>query len=176
MSRDPFSILGLTPGRYEPGEIDRRFRERRRRLLATLADPARYTESRRQLDELHRAYNTLRASRRQSEYLHSPAAPETDDQRVEYLRRLIAASLEGGLLRCSRRLELLEEGRRLGFSDFHTHLLIAQVQFGGEILARPERCDLPHEPGPARRAAARLATAGVLAVAIFFALLRWLGI
>lgn len=175
MSRDYFSILGLTPGRYEPGEIARRFHARRKRLLAELDDPAKHRESRRRLDELHRAYHALRDPRLQSKHLHAAREPEARDDRVEYLRRLIESSLEGGLLRYSRRVDILAEGRRLGFSDFHTQLLIAQVQFGGEIVARPDEHGVRAPADTGARVGARFAAAGLLALAIFLAMIRWLG-
>ena len=175
MSREYFSILGLTPGRYEPKELARRFEARRRRLLVELADPARYVESRRGLDELHQAYNALCDPRRQAEHLRAARDENTDDGRVARLRRLIEASLEGGLLRYSRRLEILAEGRRLGFSEFHTQLLIAQIQFGGELVVPPTRCGIPASAETSSRVGARFAAAGVLALAIFLAMIRWLG-
>lgn len=174
MSHDYFSILGLTPGCYAPGEIARRFNARRRRLLTALDDPAQHVESRRRLDELHRAYNALRDPRRQAE--HRRAARAGDDQdRVARLRRLIELSLEGGLLRYSRRAEILDEGRRLGFSEFHAQLLIAQVQFGDGIIAPPYRRDVYRSAESASQVGARFAAAGVLALAIFLAMVRWLG-
>ena len=175
MSRNCFSILGLTPGRYEPGEISRHFYARRRRLLADLDDPAQHVESRRQLDELYRAYNALRDPRLQAQHLRETRAEEDRDDRVARLRRLIESSLEGGLLRYSRRTEILAEGCRLGFSDFHTHLLIAQVQFGDEIVARPQVRGLSPSPETAARVGARFAAVGILALAIFLAMIRWLG-
>jgi hypothetical protein len=174
MSREYFSILGLSPGRYEPNKITRHFQARRRQLLVELDDPDRHAESRRQLNELYRAYTALRDPRRQAEYLRAAREEDDDDDRVARLRRLIEASLEGGLLRYSRRLEILEEGRRLGFSDFHTHLLIAQVQFGGDLVALPiARGVAPSDEIPSR-VGARFAAVGVLALAIFLAMVRWL--
>jgi hypothetical protein len=175
MSRDYFAILGLTPGRYEPKQLARSFEARRRRLLAELADPARYVESRRGLDELHQAYNALRDPRRQAEHLRLVRDGDRADDRVARLRRLIETSLEGGLLRYSRRLEILAEGRRLGFSEFHTQLLIAQVQFGGELVVPPARCGVAASSETSSRVGARFAAAGVLALAIFLAMIRWLG-
>lgn len=174
MSHGFFSTLGLKPGRYSPAEIARRFNARRRRLVAALDEPARRAEALHQLNDLHRAYNALRTPRRQAEHLRV-ARGEDDGDRVERLRRLVEASLEGALLRHSRRAEILAEGRRLGFSEFHTHLLIAQVQFGGEIVAPPPRCPQPAAPAPRTRVAARFAAAGVLALAMFVAAIHWLG-
>jgi hypothetical protein len=175
MSRDYFSILGLTPGRYEPGDIARRFEARRRQVLLQLDDPGQHYESRRRLNELYLAYNALRDPRRQAEYVR--AAREDNDRadRVARLRRLIESSLEGRLLRYSRRAEILAEGRRLGFSDFQTQLLIAQVQFGDGIIPPPCGRDVSQSVETASRVGARFAAAGVLALAIFLAMIRWLG-
>ncbi len=175
MSREYYSILGLSPGRYEPKQIARQFEARRRRLLVELDDPARHDESRRQLDELYKAYNTLRDPRRQAEHLRASRGEGTPDDRVTPLLRLIEASLEGGLLRYSRRLEIIEAGRRLGFSEFHTQLLIAQVQFGGELVVVPAAHAVSRAAEPHSRVGARFAAAGVLALAIFLATIRWLG-
>lgn len=175
MSHDYFSILGLTPGCYEPGEITRRFDARRRRLLAQLDDPARHGESRQRLDDLYRACNALRDPQRQAEYARAAREEHDRGDRVARLRRLIESSLEGGLLRYSRRAEILAEGRRLGFSEFHTHLLIAQVQFGDGIVAPPYGRGVSRSAETASRVGARLAAAGLLALAIFLAVVRWLG-
>jgi hypothetical protein len=172
MSRDYFSILGLSPARYEPAEITRRFRVERARVLAVLHDPAKHGQSRRRLDELHVAYAGLRDPLRQAAYLRNL---KTSDDRVAHLSRLISDSLEDGLLRYSRREEILGEGRQLGFSDFQTQLLIAQVQFGSDDV-------LPvANPGAGRRWNARpavgprFAAVGVLTLALFLAMVRWLG-
>ncbi len=175
MSREYFSILGLTPGRYEPKEIVRRFEARRRRLLVELDDPARHVESRRRLNELHRAYNALHDPRRQAEHLRVARNDNDDNDRVARMRRLIEASLEGGLLRYSRRAEILAEGRRLGFSEFHTQLMIAQVQFGGDLIVTPTDRRVSASAETASRVGARFAAAGVLALALFLAMIRWLG-
>jgi uncharacterized protein YhaN len=175
MSRDHFFILGLKPGRYDPGEIARRFYVRRQRLLAELDDPVKYVESRRQLDALYRAYTTLCDPQRQAEHVQAARREDDADDRVARLRRMIESCLEGGLLRYSRRAEILAEGRRLGFSAFHVHLMIAQVQFGEEIAAPPfRRAGLPAGRATAR-VGARFAAVGLLALAIFLAMVRWLG-
>jgi DnaJ-class molecular chaperone len=175
MSRDYFAILGLTPGRYRPAEIRRRFETRRRRLLAQLDDAARHDETRQRLDELHRAYNALRDPRRQAEHARGSRDRAEDADRVGQLRSLIESSLEGGLLRYSRRANILAEGRRLGFSDFHTHLMIAQVQFGDGPMLPPYRRQASGTARSASRVGAHVAAAGVLALAIFLAMIRWLG-
>lgn len=171
MGRDYFAILGLTPGRYAPTEIARRFDAERRRLLAQLDDPVRHATARRRLDELHRAYAALRDPHAQAEYLRSR---RTDDD-VARLRRFIAASLEDGLLRHSRRQEIIAEARRLGFSDFHAHLLIAQVQFGDERISPVSSPPAAGSRRDTSRAWARFAAAGVLALAMFLGMVRWLG-
>lgn len=175
MSREYFAILGLSPGRYEPRQIARQFASRRRRLLAELDDPARQRESLRQLDELYQAYNVLRDPRRQAEHLRAIRDDDTHDDRVTRLLRIIEAALEGGLLRYSRRVQIIEAGRRLGFSEFHTQLLIAQVQFGGELVVTPASREVTRSPETPTRVGARFAAAGVLALAIFLAMVRWLG-
>jgi len=175
MSREYFSILGLSPGCYEPKKIARHFDVRRRRLLVELDDPARHDESRRQLNDLYQAYNALRDPRRQAEHLRLARDEGEGDDRVTRLRRLIEASLEGGLLRYSRRVEILEEGRWLGFSEFHTQLLIAQVQFGGELVVSPADRGVSRSAETTSRVGARFAAAGVLALALFLAMVRWLG-
>lgn len=191
MVRDYFAILGLVPGRYAPAEITRRFESERQRLLTALHEPAQYVRSRQQLEELHVAYLVLRDPRAQADYLQTRgteedaaqkpagAAQPEREQRAAHLRQLIAAALEDGLLRYSRRQMILEEGRRLGFSDFHTQLLIAQVQFSDEPAPPPvsTNTSFPHEPSrqPSPRAWARWTAAGMLGAALFLAMMRWLG-
>ena len=172
MGRDYYAILGLSPGRYDAAEIARRFQAERARLLAFLHQPATYGSARRHLEELHLAYAALRNPDAQAEYQR---ARRGADGRVAQIRQLIAASLEDGLLRHSRRQEILIAAQRLGFSEFQAHLLIAQVQFGDE--------DIPLSAGNATEVArrepprtwARLTAAGVLALALFLAMIRWLG-
>jgi hypothetical protein len=43
---------------------------------------------------------------------------------------MVQYELRDGVLRYSRRRELLEFARRLGLPDFEAHLLIAQAQYG----------------------------------------------
>lgn len=170
MAQDYFAILGLPPGRHSPRVITSCFRAERARLLRELDEPGRHSESRRQLEDLYLAYTTLSDPRRREEYLRNRDAPGDS---VETLRSLIAASLEGGLLRYSRRQAILDRGRELGINDFHTQLLIAQVQFGDQPIVSPPGA------GPARRedsrAWARVAGVGVLALAMFLLLVHWLG-
>ena len=175
MSHEYFAILGLSPGRYEPKEIVRRFEIRRRWLFAELGDPAKYEETRRRLGELHRAYNALRDQRRQAEYAAAAQAGARAQDRLDRMRLLIESSLEDGLLRYSRRAEILAEGARLGYSEFHTQLLIAQVQFGGELVVPPSLSGVVRKPEHTTRVGARFAAAGVLALALFLVIVRWLG-
>jgi hypothetical protein len=171
VSADYFTTLGLVPGQYDPAEIERRFRIEQARWVAATGDPARYAVARRRLDELHLAYAVLHDPFRQAEYVRARGQAA---EAVGQFRQRIQASLEDGLLRHSRRQELLAAGRRLGFSEFHTHLLIAQVQFGdeqGRLLGIS-----PGAPGrpAAPRSWAGFAAAGVLALAMFLVMLRWL--
>ena len=170
MGRDYFTILGLTRGRYSLAEVTRRFRTERGRLLGQLHDPARHHEIRRRLDELHLAYAALRNPETQAELLRT-SADKTDD--VTHLRQLIATALEDGLLRFSRRQDILTEARRLGFSDFQTQLLIAQVQFGDDSFQPATASSASHDSS---RTWARFAAAGVLALVMFLVLIRWLGV
>ncbi len=172
MARDYFAILGLAPGRYEPATIHARFQRLRGvalRELNQLDPPA--DDSRAALEELHTAYRILRDPSAQQRYL---AARGGSEPRLEAFRRRIAAALEGGLLRHSRRQELLAEGRQLGYSDFHTHLLIAQVQFGDSSLPLANGTAYQHA-ARVNPAAARLASAVILALALFFGLLHLAG-
>jgi hypothetical protein len=173
--RDYFAILGLTPGVYRPAEIQHRFQQERARLLAQLADAATHQESRRQLDELHLAYRALLDAQRQEQQLaaaESGVASQPDRAFVQ-LSRLIADSLEDGLLRYSRRQAILTEGRRLGFNEFQIHLLIAQVQFGN---VRPELVGPRPAPPRTARRGALLTAAVLLAGALFLLAKHWLGV
>lgn len=174
MPRDYFSILGLTPGRCEPAEVTRRFEQRRAGLLSNGNRLSR-DELAERLDALHAAHRMLSDRDRQQDYLREI---ENGDSRTARLSRLIEASLEGDLLRRSRREEILAEGRRLGFSDFHTQLLIAQVQFGRgpEVIAAPSSRSGGHPFGDARRIGARLAAAALLGLGLFLGALRWIGV
>lgn len=170
MAQDYFAALGLRPGRYTSREIASRFATTRADLIQSLDDPQSYERTRRQLDELHVAYAILHHPARQQEYLRSLIDP-TD--RVAAMRALIEASLEGGLLRHSRRQELLEYGQALGFNDFQTQLMIAQVQFGGDGVALvPPPVDA--QPKPDRRPVlARFTAIGLLSLAMFLWLVGW---
>ena len=173
MARDYFNILGLTPGRHDSRDVARHFLRERARLLSALADPQRYAQTRAALDELHLAYATLRDPRRQEQYLRAWYGAERGA--VEELRAFIAAALEGGLLRQSRREAIVAKARALGFSEFQAHLLIAQVQFGDEEI--PLGPPLPSPFAAERRTPSwrSLAVSGVLAAALFVWLVWWVG-
>jgi len=164
MARDYFALLGLSPGRYDPREITRRFQLRRARLVGELDDTSRYADVRQELDELHLAYAALCAAR---------TGDDADADPHAQLRALIAASLEDGLLRCSRRQRILQAARELGVSDFHAQLLIAQVQFG-EPAMEPVVCRPVRPRAEGTRIVARVAGVGALAAAIFLMLVRWM--
>lgn len=169
MARDFFAVLGLSPGRHDPETVARSFLVERERLLAELRGADDSTVARRQLDDLHLAYATLRDPQRQAEYLHQSGG---DADRVAALRTLIAASLEDGLLRHSRRQQILESARELGFNEFQAQLLIAQVQFGDQVVPPAPRV----RASRARRQSrgwARVAATGLLALAMFAYLVRW---
>jgi hypothetical protein len=168
MAQDYFAPLGLSPGTYDPVEIARRFRLRRAQLLAALDDPQRYADVRRELDQLYLAYAALRDSR-----LPAQPAAFSDAEPAGKLRELIAASIEDGLLRHSRRQAILQAAREMGVSEFQAQLMIAEVQFGEPVTG-------PVRGAPARAHAsggqvwARVAGIGALAAAIFLMLVHWM--
>ena len=164
MARDYFAVLGLAPRAYDPGEITRHFDVRRQRLLGELRDPARHTDARGELDELHVAYAVLCDPHRQAEYLE--ARTGTPD-RVTELRRLIVAALEDGLLRYSRRQMVLERARELGLNEFQAQLLIAQVQFGGDEVLNGETSPAARKTETRSDMWIRFAAAGVIGLAMF---------
>jgi hypothetical protein len=164
-----FTDRGADRPAQVPAELAARFRAQRERLLSQLcAGPAR-SVVRQRLDALCRTYAQLQAAR--------TGQDERRDrlEAADRLRRLIAQNLEDGLLRYSRRQKLLAEARRLGFSEFQAQLLIAQVQFGDRELEPARPSQRPTEVAPVCAVVARLAAAGVLALAIFLGLVRWLG-
>ncbi|TWT46102.1 hypothetical protein RAS1_25490 [Phycisphaerae bacterium RAS1] len=173
--QDYFAILGLAPGRYGPAEVERQFLLRRRTLLDRLHHPACREQASADLDRLHVAYAALRDPARQSQHLseqrHAPDA-------VVLLARRIGDALEDGLLRHSRREQIIDEARRIGLSEFQAHLLIAQVLAGddGFPIVRPQSAQVSAKRPRAKHASMRLAAAGVLALAFFLAAIRWLGI
>lgn len=173
MARDYFALLGLAPGRYEPRQIDERFFTRREQLLHDSLNPASSDTAIAELDDLYAAFRVLRDPHRQADYLRRHQPP-TDP--VADLRLLITASLDGGLLRQSRRTAIIERALELGLTEFQTQLLIAEVQYGDDRLA-----PVPSRPG--RQAArthargwARATAVGVLALAMFLALVQFVGV
>lgn len=173
MALDYFAVLGLSPGRYDAQKIAARFFDLREALLRQLRTSSGDADARRRLDELHLAFAALRDPVRQAEYLQLHDAPTPD--RTAELRQFIAASLEYGLLRYSRRQAILAKAHELGFTDFQAQLMMAQEQFGdGEMPAwpveRPQRLNRPHT-----RHWPRLAATGLLATGMFLLLVHWLG-
>jgi hypothetical protein len=169
MAHDYYAVLGLSPGCRDRGEIRRCFQVRRAYLLAQLENAARYEDTRRELDELYIAYAALQdAEPKNGDLQPGPA----DGDALGQLRGLIAASLEDGLLRYSRRQDILACGRALGLGDFQTHLLIAQVQFGDAEIPLSDR-RRGAQPAASSRTWARLAGVGVLALTIFLFLVHW---
>jgi len=166
MSRDPYETLGLPRIAADERTIERRFRELRASLLRDLESPETRAAASARLDEVYLARAALRRG----------APPDESAARAERLRALAEASLEGGLLRHSRRERLLAEGRRLGFSEFQTHLLIAQVLYGEvAVLPRTARAEGAVRDRVARQTA-RLAASALLGLAMFLAMVRWLGV
>ncbi len=139
------------------------FEAERRRLLEAMFHPQHQADARRALNALYIAQRLT----------HAPAA---DDDVVARLRQLVAASMEGGLLRLTQRRAILEQARLVGLSEFQTHLLIAEVQFGEAASSAETTLRLPRASVPASRGAARLAGATLLGAALFLAALFWLRI
>jgi len=151
-----------------PADLAAQFRAQRHRLLSQLCAGPACGAVQRRLDALCRAYAELQAAgadqRERRDHVNA----------ADRLRRLIAESLEDGLLRYSCRQKILAEARRLGFSEFQAQLLIAQVQFGDRQL-EPASPGRPRpDAAPVSVIIARLAAAGVLALAMFLGLVRWL--
>ncbi len=173
MSFDPFEILGLDAADAGPGEIASRFRRRRAELLALLHEPMTARAARIELDDLYLAERMLRdpeTRRRRSARTIGRA------DALQQLRDQIAASIEGGLIRSSRRHALLEEGRSLGLSEFHVHLLIAETQFGGRSVLQADVPPKTRQGSAPQRIAARMAAVGVLTLAMVLSAVRWLGV
>lgn len=172
MARDPYVVLGLPFDCSDPRQIAASFQRRRARLLSELDDPTRHDATRHALDELYLAYMMLRDPRRRAAHLQARAAGDA----VAELREQIAAALEDGLLRYTRRQAILQRAAELGIGEFQAQLLIAQVQFGGEdidVVAVPVASGRRAEPP---RLWARAAGVGVLALAMFLGLIHWLGV
>lgn len=171
---DHFAALGLTPGTYDPRVIAQRYLELRQRAGASLFDD---DESRQRLAELSAAYEVLRDPEQQAAH----RALRRFDAPADSLRRVIDASLEDGLLRYSRRQEILAAGRALGFSDFQTHLMIAQVQFGDERIdfnptaSATRNASTSHRSNGASRGGLLAGVAATaVALTVFVMLLRWI--
>lgn len=170
MSRDHFAALGLPPGRYSREALAAHFASQRAAAMARLADGRQRVAAERELDALHLAHRALSASAGQDV---TPSAATLSVDRVAVLRRIIDWSLEDGLMRYSRRQQVLDAGRSLGFSEFHIHLMIAQAQFCDSDALAPFSVEA--RPEPADKLRARLAAIVVVALALFLGLLRWAG-
>jgi hypothetical protein len=174
MPRDHFKVLGLSIGRHPPHVVDQHFAAARGRLVPALSRSSNYMAARRELEALYIAYRVLRDSGRQAAYLQDLEAASRGDltPRESELRRLVGASLEGGLVRQSRREYLVERGRELGFSEFHVHLVIAQAMIGDDasLGVAPRRRARGARTGTSWRDYAAI---GALAVAVFVLLIRW---
>lgn len=172
MARDYFAVLGLAPGRYETSEIAHQFFSRRDQLLARLRSETGDDGLRQQLDEVHLAYATLRDPQRQEELRQMIERGEDRPAAADELRALIASALEDGLLRYSRRQQILARARELGFGEFQAQLMIAQVQFGDDAVPPPR-----HRNGRSgvRRSTgwSRLLATGALAFGMFLYLVHW---
>ncbi len=172
MSADPHCVKRVGQAAVHARRPADDFEQRRRVLLERLRDPRRRAEAARELEDVWLAQR-LGA-------LSEDEQSSVADDPTTRLRRLIAASLEGGLLRPSRRARILSAARRLGISEFHAHLLIAQVQVG--LHEDPMR-GLASEPASlvggddaGFRVGLRLMAAGVLGVAMFLAMVRYLAL
>lgn len=172
MARDYFAVLGLAPGRYEPREIMARFLAERERAMAELQRATDSAAAQTRLDDLHAAFRMLGDAPRQAQYLRARTGGQ---DRVDLLRAMIAASLEDGLLRYSQRQAILDEARALGLNEFQTQLLIAQVQFGDQEITVSPTVYTAVGRGEHPRLWARVAAVGVLALAMFLALVQWVG-
>ncbi|MCA9242809.1 MAG: hypothetical protein KDA32_02550 [Phycisphaerales bacterium] len=172
MPRDYFATLGLKPGRYDADEIDARFAALRARLLIELRSSATRGYAERRLEEAYQARSLLRDPRSQA--MLRKGLEERDDgaERLNQLRAFVLASLEEGLLRHSRRQACIEEGMRLGFTEFHTHLVIAQTQFDGRVVIPPP-AGRPERKAHAIQVVSRAAAVGVLALGLFLVMVRW---
>ena len=168
-----FSILGLAPGPVRPRRSPLGgFRPNVPALLAALRNPATAVDARRQLDCLHMAYAVLRDPRGQESILQ---ARRSEDNDLTRLKRLIAASLEDGLLRFSRLAGDSRRGAVRGAS-LTSRRNCSSRRFSSATITSPCLTRLRNRPPhrEARRAWAGLAAAGALALALFLVLVRWL--
>ncbi len=173
MARDYFAVLGLTPGTYTSGKIAASFFARREELLRQIRSTTTNAAARQELDELYLSFSTLRDPERQEDYRRSL---EQGNDHLAELQTLIAASLEDGLLRHSRRQRILERAAELGISEFHAHLMIAQEQFGDAPIPMSKvLVSRVRRPRGRPRAWPRVAATGALALAMFLYLVHWAG-
>lgn len=104
--------------------------------------------------------------------------PFTHEEKRRIFRGMVAGELEAGILRYSRRTQLLRYAERLGIDEFEATLLIAEAQYHAdqiepirfdsdaslESLSRPEAWSIP----------VRLAVAVMAAIFINLLLIWWL--
>jgi hypothetical protein len=119
---------------------------------------------------LHRAAAVAQASA-------PPVAPVDPRLKAAFVR-MVQYEIKGGVLRYSKRRELLSFARKLGLSDFEAHLLIAQAQYGDSPL-EPCAARQPVEPAylvtPRQTPTWLKASLAVLAAAaIDLALIYWM--
>ena len=182
MEHNCFAILGLTPGPYSNELITQQFEAQRSKCLESLRsvdDPG----AERRLEAVHMAYKLLNDPERQARHLAAVRDGRLNDPH-DHLRDLIAAAMEDGLLRYSRRQELIRIGRVLGLNEFQVHLLIAEVQIAlprdREPLTKKEikllrQVETTERDDSSRRSRHNLIAAGLLALGLFFSALSWLG-
>lgn len=171
MPRNSYSASDVVLSAEDKRASTRQFECRRIQLRSLLQRPETRAAAQRELDDLylaHRMRSDLEPRRVERD--------RSEDSPNEQLKRLIRASLEGDLLRFSRRRQVLDKARRLGISEFHAHLLIAEVQFGGADLLGAPGTRASHAVDRVHRAAARFAAAGVLALAFFLSMVHWLNV
>jgi hypothetical protein len=178
MEHDCFAILGLTPGPYTPELIVKRFSEQRSRCLERLSTQQSSTAERR-LEALHIACQLLSDPQRQQRHLMAVRDGMLADPQA-HLRDLVAAAIEDGLLRYSRRQELLRIGREMGLSAFQVHLIIAEEQVGQAQLkprtTQPAKTETTTRSNAINQTRLNFAAAGLLALGLFFMAISWLGI
>lgn len=175
MEHDCFAILGLTPGPYSRDLIRQRFVQERAKCLDALRGSEGSSPQRR-LEAVHMAYKLLDDPERQARHLAAVRDGRLNEPR-DHVRDLVAAALEDGLLRYSRRQEIIRIGRVLGLSEFQVHLLIAEVQVGAVPAAEPTQAAAK---SATRQQAAdqiryNLIAAGLLGLGLFFSAISWLG-
>lgn len=136
---------------------------RRSAFLAESFKPQAQQAGRRGLDLVHLAARAARLEASEE----AGAAPSTAPTAHEQLALLVRCALEDGVLRRSRRAELVSAGRRLGLSSLEVHIIITQVQ--SEIPLGTPR--LPATRPPAGRP--WLALSGVTLLATAVAAIGW---